>query len=51
MWILPSQYHSTNDSHSFIHLPLTVLNLNSWLHFQITHLKYICLFHSHYSLT
>jgi hypothetical protein len=29
MWILPSQYHSTNDSHSFIHLPLTVLNLNS----------------------
>jgi len=26
MWILPSQYHSTNDSYSFIHLPLTVLN-------------------------
>ena len=29
MLILPSQYHSTNDPHSFIHLPLTVLNLNS----------------------
>jgi hypothetical protein len=29
MWILPSQYHSTNDPYSFIHLPLTVLNLNS----------------------
>jgi len=29
MWILPSPYHSTNDPYSFIHLPLTVLNLNS----------------------
>jgi hypothetical protein len=29
MWILPIQFHSTNDPYSFIHLPLTVLNLNS----------------------
>jgi len=29
MLILPSQYHSTNDPYSLIHLPLTVLNLKS----------------------
>jgi hypothetical protein len=29
MWILPSQYHSTNDPYSFIRLPPTVLNLSS----------------------
>jgi len=29
MWILPSQYHSTNDPYALILLPLTVLSLNS----------------------
>jgi hypothetical protein len=29
MWILPSQYHSTSDPYTLIHLPLTVLNLKS----------------------
>jgi hypothetical protein len=51
MWVLPSHFHSTNDPYSFIHLPLTILNLRSWFHCQIMHLKYICLCPCQYSLT